>query len=290
MNAGAVNEGAVVLIDGARSLDGRISVFDRGFLFGDAVFEVLRTYGGVPFALEEHLERLQRSIELLSIAADLGPLPGEIDEAVRAVRTSIATDCYVRIVVTRGVGPLHLDPAPARSPSRVVIAAPLLPLPPALEQGVAMATVRAHRAADATPASAAKVTAYVGNLLAYVEARRRSAYEALLTTEGGEILEGHSSSFFVVRQGRVETPPLSMGILPGITRARVQRACAGLGMAFVERVLVPSEVYRADEAFLCSSLREVVPVTSIDGLAIGDGALGPVTARVREAYRAALPR
>jgi branched-chain amino acid aminotransferase len=280
--------GAVVLLDG-RELgpsEQVISVFDRGFLFGDAVFEVLRTYEGVPFAHAEHLGRLANSCALLGIDASLAPLTSELFAAVRRCRAEGATDCYVRIVVTRGAGPLHLDPAPCRAPRRLVIAAPLLPLPASLASGVSMATVRAHRAADATEASAAKVTAYVGNLLAYVEARRRGAYEALLTTETGEVLEGHSSSFFIVRGGRVETPPASMGILPGITRAMIGRAAAALGLAIVERVLVPSEVHRAEEAFLTSSLREVVPVIRIDGAPIGAGVPGPITLALGEAYRA----
>lgn len=280
--------GAIVLLDG-RPL-GRdeqvVSIFDRAFVFGDAVFEVLRTYDGRPFGQEEHLARLARSCALLGIDAVLDPLPEEIREAVRRCRASGGGDCYVRVVVSRGDGPLHLDPAPCRAPRRVVWAAPLLPLPPSLETGVAMATVVAHRAADGTAASAAKVTAYVGNLLAYAEARRRGAYEALLTTETGEVLEGHSSSFFLVRAGVVETPPLSMGILPGITRSFVARAATSLGVPFVERLIVPSEVYRADEAFLTSSLREVVPVIAVDGAPIGGGTPGPITTALRSAYRA----
>jgi branched-chain amino acid aminotransferase len=280
--------GAVVLLDGHELAPHAqvISVFDRGFLFGDAVFEVLRTYDGVPFAQAEHLARLARSCALLGLDAPLEHVPSELATAVRRCRAAGAADCYVRLVVTRGEGPLHLDPAPCRRPRRLVIAAPLLPLSASLASGVSMATVRAHRAADGTEASAAKVTAYVGNLLAYVEARRRGAYEALLTTETGEVLEGHSSSFFVVRGGRVETPPASMGILPGITRAMIARAAAGLGIPFVERVLVPSEIHRADEAFLTSSLREVVPVIGIDGVAVGAGTPGPVTQALAAGYRA----
>lgn len=279
--------GAIVLLDGRELAPPEqvISVFDRGFLFGDAVFEVLRTYEGVPFAHVEHLERLARSCALLALDASLAQLPFELFAAVRRCRAEGASDCYVRLVVTRGEGPLHLDPTPCRTPRRLVIASPLLPLPASLASGVAMATVRAHRAADGTEASAAKVTAYVGNLLAYVEARRRGAYEALLTTETGEVLEGHSSSFFVVRGGRVETPPASMGILPGITRAMIARAAANLALPFVERVLVPSDVHRADEAFLTSSLREVVPVVRLDGAPIGAGAPGPVTLALMAAYR-----
>jgi branched-chain amino acid aminotransferase len=284
--------GAVVIVDGAVLPPGAevISIFDRAFLFGDGVFEVLRTYDGRPFAEAEHLERLARSCALFAIEADLRRLPAEIADAAARCRALGASDCYVRIIVSRGDGPLHLDPSPCRSPRRVVIAAPLLPLPSGLGDGVAMATVVAHRAADATAASPAKVTAYVGNLLAYVQARRRGAYEALLTTETGEILEGHSSSFFVVRGGVVETPPLAMGILPGITRAVVASVARSLGVPFVERVLVPSEVYRADEAFLTSSLREVTPVTSVDGVVIGDGTPGPITGRLRDAYRGEVRR
>jgi len=279
--------GAIVLLDGRELPPSEqvISIFDRGFLFGDAVFEVLRTYEGVPFAHVEHLQRLASSCALLGLDAPIDHLPSELFTAVRRCRAEGAADCYVRLVITRGEGPLHLDPTPCRTPRRLVIASPLLPLPASLASGVAMATVRAHRAADGTEASAAKVTAYVGNLLAYVEARRRGAYEALLIADTGEVLEGHSSSFFVVRGGRVETPPASMGILPGITRAMIARAAARLALPFVERVLVPSDLHRADEAFLTSSLREVVPVVRIDGVPVGAGAPGPVTLALTAAYR-----
>lgn len=280
--------GAVVFIDGAHAPDPRVSIFDRGFLFGDGVFEALRTYRGEPFALEEHIERLQRSMALLSIplAFSAEALHGEVREAVRIARED-GGECYVRIMVTRGVGPLHLDPRPAIQPCRVVLAAKLLPFPPMLETGVSMATVRAHRAADGTAAAASKVSAYVGNLLALMEAQARGAYEALLVTEDGAVLEGHSSSFFVVRKGRVQTPPRAMGILPGITRALIEQVAAELDIPFVERLLNPSDVYGADEAFLTSSLREVVPVIDVDGVRIP---LGPVTAALREGYRQRVSR
>lgn len=281
MSAGPA--GAVVFIDGAHAPDPRVSVFDRGFLFGDGVFEALRTYGGEPFALMAHIERLERSMALLAI-----PLTFSADVLAREVRTAVRqardvrSECYVRIVVTRGVGPLHLDPRPATHPCRIVLAAPLLPLPGILEHGVSMASVRAHRAADGTPAAAAKVTAYVGNLLALTEAQARGAYEALLVSEDGHVLEGHSSSFFVVRGGAIETPPCAMGILPGITRALVRDIAAELGIPFAERALTPSDVYSADEAFLTSSLREVVPVIDIDGVTFP---LGSVTSALRTRYR-----
>lgn len=264
--------------------DARVSIFDRGFLFGDSVFEVLRTYDGVPLGLSAHLARLERSASALGIA-----LPVALDvlgrEILEAIARGAEPDLYVRIIVTRGEGPLHLDPAPARSPLRVVVAAPLLPQPHDLfERGVTMATVRAHRAADATAASGAKCSAYVGNMLAYVEAKRRGAYEALLVGEAGELLEGHSSTFFVVRDGAVETPPLSLGILPGITRAIVQRACAAEDIACRERLLFSHDALAADEAFLTSSLREVLAVVGLDGRPIGSGAPGPIARRLRARY------
>jgi branched-chain amino acid aminotransferase len=275
--------GAVVFIDGAHAPDPRVSIFDRGFLFGDGVFEALRTYRGEPFALQEHIQRLSRSMALLAIPLTFGPdvLEAEVREVVRLARVGDG-ELYLRIMVTRGVGPLHLDPRPAIQPCRVVLAAPLLPLSATLATGVSMATVRAHRAADGTAAAASKVSAYVGNLLALMEAQARGAYEALLVTDDGAVLEGHSSSFFVVRDGRVETPPLAMGILPGITRALVEQVAGELSIPFVERVLTASDAYGADEAFLTSSLREVVPVTEIDGVRI---AFGPITAALRDGYR-----
>lgn len=264
--------------------EARVSVFDRGFLFGDAVFEVLRTYDGVPLGLRAHLARLGRSAAALGIEL---PVSEEVlaREVLEAIARGAEPGLYVRVIVTRGESPLHLDPAPARSPLRVILAAPLLSQPDGLfERGVAMATSRAHRAADATSASAAKCSAYVGNMLAYVEAKRRGAYEALLCGEGGELLEGHSSSFFVVRGGAVETPPLSLGILPGITRAIVARACEEEQIPFRERLLFTPDALRADEAFLTSSLREVLPVVALDGKPIGSGVPGPIARRLRARY------
>lgn len=275
-----------ISIDGAPTLPehARVSIFDRGFLFGDGVFEVLRTYEGAPLGLGAHLRRLERSARALGIELPIA-LEALGRETAEVIARAAEPDLYVRIIVTRGTGPLHLDPSAARSPLRVVVAAPLLPQPEGLhDRGVTMATVRAHRAADATPASAAKCSAYVGNMLAYVEAKRRGAYEALFVGEAGELLEGHSSSFFVVRGGTVRTPPLSLGILPGITRDVVRVACAEEGIPFEERLLFSHDALAADEAFLTSSLREVLPVVGLDGQAIGAGVPGPVSRRLRARY------
>jgi branched-chain amino acid aminotransferase len=282
-----------VVLDGVRvSLDeARISVLDRGFLFGDSVFEVLRTYDGVPFALDEHLDRLERSLAGLRIAPSFGrtALRDDILLAIAEHRATAgdATDAYVRIVVTRGSGALHLDPRRARGPTtRVVLASALLPLPAELYEGVAIATVRAHRPTDGTSAQGAKTSAYVSNLLALLEAQERGAYEAAFVSDDGSISEGHSSNLFAVRGGALVTPPLSTGALPGITRALVLESARALGVPVRERLLFARDFEGADEAFLTSSLRELVPVVRIDGVPIGDGRAGPMTRSLHAAYRA----
>jgi branched-chain amino acid aminotransferase len=279
--------GTIAVIDGALRTEERatVSVLDRGFLFGDSVFEVTRTYGGRPYELGAHLARLSRS------AAGMG-IPMPIDarrfarEVDRALEKAGNPESYVRIVLTRGKGPLHIDPRTASQPTRVVIAAPLLPLPSELyAHGVGVSTVRFGRLTDGTRAEGAKVSAYVSNMLAFWQAREGGAHEALMVADDGLISEGNSSNFFVVRGGRVITPPLSLGILAGITRGLVQRIAESLGIPFEEGILFAHDVDRADEAFLTSSLREVVPVVRFDGRAIGDGMPGPVTLRLLEAYR-----
>ncbi|UJR80524.1 aminotransferase class IV [Sandaracinus amylolyticus] len=276
-----------ISIDGraCTEADATVSVLDRGFLFGDSVFEVVRTYGGVPFAGREHLERLVRSCEGLGIV-----MPVSIEVLEREIEDAIARsgepECYVRVVITRGRGPLNIDPTPAKHPLRVVIAAPLGAWPEGLHtRGVEVATVRVERATDHTSAAGAKVSAYVANMLALTTARERGAYEAMMLGAGGEISEGTTSNVFVVTGGEVRTPPLSMGILGGITRRYALRAADDLGVPWRETILFARDLERADEAFLTSSLREVVPIVGVDGVRIGEGRPGPITTRLLARYR-----
>ena len=282
----------IALIDGSLRREGRgraggasVSVFDRGFLFGDSVFEVLRTYGGRPFALDAHLARLERSANGMGIA-----LPATTDRIAREVGRGLAKaandESYVRIVLTRGVGALHLDPRGATAPTRVVIVAPLTPLPEDLHtHGVEVTSVRFGRATDGTRAEGAKVSAYVANMLALWHAREHGGHEALMVADDGHVSEGNSSNVFVVRAGEILTPPLALGILPGITRGVVRELAADLGVSVREAMLFPPDLDRADEAFLTSSLREVVPIVRFDGRVIGSGAPGPLTRRLLDAYR-----
>lgn len=269
-------------IDGRLQAPGQaqVSVFDRGFLYGDGVFESMRTYGGVPFAEWQHLERLERSARSvrLTMPCGLETLQGEIREAITAASYP---ECYVRVMITRGVGPVRPDPASAEGARRVVMVIPFeSPADDLYRHGLKAALTR-----RTPPGGAAKVTSYQPHILAGAEARDRGADVAVLLGDDGQVLEGASSNVMMIRRGVLYTPPLETGILPGVTRATV------LGLARLERMrtsqppLFPVNLYRADEVFLTSSLREVVPVVEIDGQPIADGRPGPVTRRLHEAYR-----
>jgi branched-chain amino acid aminotransferase len=280
----------IVMIDGAIVApgDAKVSVFDRGFLYGDAVFEVLRTYGGIPFALDEHLGRLRRSAErvFIKLPVDDATLRSEVE---RAVAASGNDESYVRIVVTRGVGPLSLDPDTARDPLRVVLVESVAPPPrEAYEQGVAAVLVHTRRAVDETAAAGAKVSNYLANLLAVHEAKARGAHEALIVDAQGHVVEGASSNVFVVNAGKVATPPEAAGILAGITRARILAAAADLGVRLEERELTVAEVLGADEVFITSSIRELLSVVRVDDRTIGAGVPGPVARALHVRFRSAL--
>lgn len=277
----------VVSIDGVLFApeDARVSVFDRGFLYGDAVFEVLRTYGGRPFAIGEHLARLRRSAERVAIVMPCSDarLGEEVEGAIAAAHND---EAYVRIVVTRGSGPMGLDPDLATHPLRVVIVEPVTPPPrEAYRDGVAAALVHTRRAVDDTAAAGAKVSNYLANLLAVREAKTRGAHEAILVDARGRVVEGASSNVFVAKGGRVATPPESAGILAGITRAHVLGAAGDLGIAVEQRDLVPDDLLSADEVFITSSIRELLSVVRVDDRRIGSGVPGPIARALHRRFR-----
>jgi branched-chain amino acid aminotransferase len=278
----------VVMIDGELRPPGaqHISVFDRAFLYGDSVFETLRTYRGVPFELHEHLARLARSASLVFI--DL-PVPlAELElELRRAIDAADNPESYIRLMVTRGQGALGLDPGLAERPTRVIIVQPLSP--PAAhfyEAGVGAISYRTQRQVDATSAVGAKVGNYLVSVLAMREASHAGAVEALIVDARGCVLEGGSSNVFLVERGKLVTPDLSAGILAGITRAKVLQVAQGLGIALELRTPSLDEAYRADEVFISSSIRELMPVVRLDERPIGTGKPGPVFARLLAAFRA----
>jgi branched-chain amino acid aminotransferase len=264
--------------------EARISVFDRGFLYGDSVYEVLRTFGGRPFALAEHLERLGRSAAGLSL---LLPPRADIEAAARETLTVAGNaESYVRVMVTRGAGPIGLDPALGDRPALIVIARELeLPDARLYRDGAAVALVSVLRNHPRALNPAIKSGNYLNNILALAEARARGAYEALLRDADGFITEGSSSNVFVVAGGTLRTPPLAAGILDGITRRHVVDLARSRGMVVEEVALRPSDLTGGNEAFICSSIRSVLPVTRVDDVTLGTGRPGPVTLALAEAYQ-----
>lgn len=279
--------GRAAMIDGILSpLDrAMVSVLDRGFLYGDSVFETVRTYGGRPFALERHLVRLERSAELVHIRL---PVPREVleHEVLEAVRTTGNAESYVRVMVTRGMGELGLDPSATLRPMRLVIVTPLTP-PSAevYEHGISAVTYRARRAADATPAAGAKVGNYLVAVLAVERAHASGAAEAFIVDSEDRVVEGATSNVFFVRHGALLTPPEDAGILPGITRGIVLDVAKDLGIAVELRAPGLSELGDFDEIFVSSSIRELLAVIRVDGSVVGAGSPGAVYTRLLAAFR-----
>lgn len=267
-----------------------ISVFDRGFLFGDSVFETIRTYGGRPFALGEHLERLARSADLVFIELPiaLDELRVEIEETLAAARNE---ESYLRVVITRGRGALGLDPALARGASRVIIVSPLAPPPSEhYERGIGVVSWRAYRDADAAGVKGAKLGNYLVSVLAMRAAKEAGADEAIVVDSSGAVVEGASSNVFIVRDGVVFTPPIDAGILAGITRKHLLECCAEQGIAVRLESMSMEQVLAADEVFVSSSIRELLPVVSVDGHRIGAGVPGAMTKRLLEQFRSRVRR
>lgn len=278
----------VVMIDGELRPPGAqlVSVFDRGFLYGDSVFETLRTYGGVVFGMTEHLGRLARSAALvfIELPVPLATLEAEVLEAIAAGGNP---ESYVRVMVTRGQAALGLDPSLAERPVRVIIVQPLATPPERFyTEGVAAISYRTQREVDATTAVGAKVGNYLVSVLAMREAGRVGAVEALIVGARGEVLEGGSSNVFLVEQGRLVTPDVSAGILAGITRAHALEVAQALGITVELRAPSLAQAYAADELFISSSIRELMPVVRLDGKTIGSGQPGPVFTRLLAAFRA----
>ncbi len=264
----------------------RVPVLDRGFLYGDSIFEVTRTAQSRPLFFADHLARLEQSARMLAMEV---PDRSLLAAACRSVVDKLPDcECYLRLIVTRGSGPLDLDPAAADAP-RLVVLGKLLRLPDAAlyEQGAALVTVLpADCGLRMLPA--AKTSNYLPSVMALHLARKRRAYEALLCDSDGRVTEGASSNFFVVRGGVVLTPPLSLGLLPGITRAAVLRLAGQHGIPVREARFTAEDAERADEAFLTSSVRGLVPVTQLNDRPLGSGQPGPITRQLLAAYAACL--
>ena len=265
--------------------EARVSVLDHGLLYGDGVFEGLRVIGGRVFSLDAHLARLAVGLTALDLAVDGGI--GRIREAIlTTAHAHGAPDCYLRLVVTRGVGPLGVDPTSCDRSSVFCIAAPLNVFPPAsLDHGVALATASCRRPAPDVLDPRVKSLNYLNNALAKLEARRQGADEALLLNAQGLVAEASVANIFVVRDGELLTPPASDGALEGITRRTVLRLARELSIPAREKSLGRFDLFAATEAFLTGTGAGLVPVRALDRRAVGQPGPGEVFRRLLQAYR-----
>jgi branched-chain amino acid aminotransferase len=278
----------LISINGVRTPadEATISIFDRGFLFGDAVYDVIRTSGRSLFQLEAHLHRLQRSGE--AIGLDVASLRPALEDAIEGLLADSPPDgeVYVRIMITRGSSP-DLDLLEASGPPCwIVIVKPLEPFESRLyREGIRLMSIRPDEIVGRI-APWVKSNNRQANVMAHRVAREQGHDDALFVDPEGNVTEGPTWNLFCVKDGAVATPPLAGGLLPGITRSLVVQLCAELGIDCQERALSLDEARSADELFITSTTRGVMPVGRLDGEAIGDGTVpGPVTARLADSLQ-----
>jgi branched-chain amino acid aminotransferase len=264
-----------------------ISVFDRGFLYGDSVYETMRTAGGRPFELDGHLKRLHHSAD--GIGLRLRTADESLADAIARTHHASGNDeSYVRVMVTRGTGPLMLDPRSSGEPTLVIVVQPLvLPTREAYEAGI-FAVVVDMTKGDGSLDPTIKSGNYLANVLALREAIAAGGDDAIMKNAAGDIAEGATSNLFIVTSDagvpQLRTPSIDTGVLEGITRRVVGQLARGLGLPPIEGRITPDELRGADEVFLTSSVRGIMPVTCIDGHPVGTGTAGPVWRRLHAAY------
>jgi branched-chain amino acid aminotransferase len=266
--------------------EARVSVLDNGFTFGDGVYETLRTYQGRPFHLDRHLARLRDSARMLAVELPHtdGALAGGLDALLAAAGNA---ESYIRIMVTRGVGDVSYRFERVKGPTVVMLVKAYEPFPEhTYTEGIAVILSSLRRNHPRALDPAMKSCNLINNILAMREAQAKGALEPLLLNELGELAEGAGSNVFLARGGVLLTPPLDAGILPGITRALVLELAAREGIKAREEPLAVKDLLAADEVFITSTLKEIVPVATIDGGPVGSGPPGPLTQRLLKAYRA----
>ncbi len=261
-----------------------VSVFDHGLLYGDGVFEGIRAYAGRVFRLKEHLDRLVRSARAICLDT---LSPAEMEKAVLdTCRANGLTDCYIRLVVTRGEGGMGLDPRRCPSPTTFVIADKITLYPEeCYRDGMEIGTVSTRRNSPQALSPNIKSLNYLNNVLAKIEANQLNVREALLLNLEGYVAECTADNVFYIREGRLITPPTAAGALEGITRNTVMDLARAQGLSVEEKFFTPYDLYIAEEVFLTGTAAEVVPVVKIDARVIGDGKPGPRTRKVMDAYK-----
>ena len=276
-----------IYIDGkyVSDQDAKVSVFDHGLLYGDGVFEGIRVYSGKIFRLPQHLDRLFASAKAIML-----PVPMTRQELTEACCQTCAKnklrDGYIRLVVTRGVGYLGLNPFKCKNPTVFIIAATIELYPEEIyRKGLNLVTAGTVRTSAAAVSPSIKSLNYLNNILAKIEAVNAGTVEAMMLNSEGYVAECTGDNIFIVRGGKLETPPVSAGALVGITRAVVIELAAKLGIGTSEPNLTRYDIMTADECFLTGTAAEIVPVATLDARPIGSGKPGPVTLKLTSEFR-----
>lgn len=262
-----------------------VSVFDHGLLYGDGIFEGIRSYSGNVYRLKEHIKRLYESAK--SILLNIPMTPQEMEDAVvETVRRNGFADAYIRLIVTRGIGDLGLDPRSCPKAGVMIIAEQLKLFPQEFyDNGLKLVTVATRRNAPDALNPKIKSLNYLNSVLVKLEAARAGVMEALMLNHEGYVTEGSGDNVFIVKDGKLLTPPTYLGALEGITRNAIIEICGQLGIPCEEKPFTRHDVYVADEVFLTGTAAEVIPVVDVDARVIGDGKPGPMTELLIKEFR-----
>ena len=261
-----------------------VSVFDHGLLYGDGVFEGIRFYSNNVFKLEEHIERLFDSAKVIMLKINITK-EQMVEEVVKTVKANGIADGYIRLVVTRGVGDLGLDPKKCKESFYFIIAGKITLYPDEMyANGMSITTVAVRRSVAEALDPKIKSLNYLNNILAKIEAGNHGSPEAIMINQQGYVAEATGDNVFIIKKGKLITPDLSAGVLDGITRNTVMELAAKAGITVEEKIMTRYDLYTADECFLTGTAAEVIPVVKIDARVIGDGKPGQVTNRLRELF------
>ncbi len=279
----------ILFANGAMVERATVSILDHGFLFGDSVYETMRTYAGRPFAVEEHLDRLESSARQISLALPCSreQLAAEIDAAMAAfLSAEPGQEAKIRLIITRGEGPFSLSTDGCDDPQRFMIVA-ALPVPPEdiLERGLKLRIVKRIRNPLEAMSPSIKSGNYLNNVLAYMEARKGGADDAIFLNQRGHLAEGSTCNLFFVNRGLLKTPSLACGILSGITRSQVLELCREHEIEFAEGNYRREDLLNAEEAFITATTKGILPVGQVDDAPL-EHVFGPVTKRLHGLFRA----
>ena len=275
----------IVYIDGRFYSKSRakISVYDHGLLYGDGIFEGIRVYNGIVFKLKEHIDRLYQSAHTLLLQI---PLTKEemIEKVVRTARINGLLNAYVRLIATRGIGDLGLDPRKCSKPT-IIIIVDQIKLHEGAEKGIKAIISWVRRDSVDATTHEVKSLNYLNSILAKIEANKVGVEEAICLDRNGFVSEGVAENIFIVKEGKIITPPSSSGALPGITQKEVMKSAKKLGYEVQERNITPNELFNAEEVFFTGTAAEIIPVIEINGRSISQGKPGPITQRLIEKFK-----